>query len=62
MTTKALDSISAQIAAARKSITGRPDWMKSVAHFSEPRVEPKIPKKSQTPDISQANRKSSSER
>lgn len=49
MTTKTLDSISAQIAAARKSITERPDWMKSIAHFSEPRIEANSVKKPQTP-------------
>ena len=36
-----------QIEAARKGVSQRPGWMKSVAHFSGPQIEAKIPKKSQ---------------
>jgi hypothetical protein len=51
MNTKIIDSISDQIAAARKSVSERPDWMKSVAHFSEPRLESNVSTKSQVPAI-----------
>lgn len=62
MTSKTLDSIAEQIAAARKSITGRPEWMKSVAHFSEPRIESQNSKESPVVTLKVNTRKTSAGR
>lgn len=57
MSKKPSESIAAQIEAARRSAAEWPDWMKSAAYFSEPRVQSKGGTQSQSAATAQVHRK-----